>query len=308
MYDFVAVDFETCNHLQYPCQVALVFVRDGKISETFSTYINPHGKFESCVSAIHGITDCDVLDAPDFRHIYDKLFRVFRHYPIVAHGAQFDKSVFCKACARYGLPVPKMTFYCTSALYRENAPELGCYKLDALCAYFDISLDSHHDALCDAIACAKLFIRLLENEDSAIYPLSTDKNEAPAHSSSTIMLTVHGVDKNRRTSSFVEPDINYDFFDGNITGKKVVITGDIEQATRAEVSRMVNAAGGRVTTAVSSKTDYLAVGMLDSSVVSDKVNHKSGKILSAESFRSSGSPIKIIRLSELYQSLLDATN
>lgn len=305
MYDFVAVDFETSNKRQDPCQVALVFVRNGEIAETYSSYINPHSRFDPYFSSIHGISDKDVLDAPDFPQVYEKLFRAFRHYPVVAHGAQFDKSVFCKACARYHLPVPKMTFYCTSMLYQENAPDLGCYKLNALTEHFGISLDQHHDALCDAVACAKLFVRLLGDEDSAIYPLTSSHGETNSRSSASVEFVFSCGDDEDAQPHQVEPNMIYDKLEESIAGKKIVITGDIEQATRAEIGRMITEAGGRVTSAVSSKTNYLAVGMLDASVVSDKVNHKSGKILSAESLRANGGLIKIVRLSELYQALME---
>lgn len=304
MYDFVSVDFETCNRHNDPCQVALAFVRGGEIAETFSTLINPRKKFDSRISLIHGITEQDVVDAPEFPEVYQTLFRAFRHYPVVAHGAGFDRSVFIHACERYRLPVPKMTFYCTSTLYQDNAPELECYKLDALAERFLIPLDKHHDALCDAVACAKLFIRLLDDENAAIYPIAPPHPTASWYLSVSVEAPAPGCDRDEDSPSRVEPNVVYDSFDGIVCGKRVVITGDIEQATRAEISRMVSDAGGRTVTAVSSKTNYLAVGKMDASQVSDKVNFKSGKIISAETLRTNGAPIKIIRLDELYQSLM----
>ncbi len=47
---------------------------------------------------------------------------------------------------------------------------------------------------------------------------------------------------------------------GEISGKKFVITGSLENYTRKEISEMIKKNGGRVTSSVSNNTDYVIVG------------------------------------------------
>lgn len=48
---------------------------------------------------------------------------------------------------------------------------------------------------------------------------------------------------------------------GKLTGKRVCLTGTLLGMTREDAVRAVEAAGGRVTSGVSGKTDYLVVGI-----------------------------------------------
>ena len=47
---------------------------------------------------------------------------------------------------------------------------------------------------------------------------------------------------------------------GAFEGKTLVFTGSMEEMTRAEAKQQAEAAGGRVASSVSKKTDYLVVG------------------------------------------------
>jgi DNA ligase (NAD+) len=48
--------------------------------------------------------------------------------------------------------------------------------------------------------------------------------------------------------------------DGPLSGKTIVLTGSLPDLTREEATKRVLAAGGRVTTGVSKKTDYVVAG------------------------------------------------
>ncbi len=48
--------------------------------------------------------------------------------------------------------------------------------------------------------------------------------------------------------------------DGPLSGKAVVLTGTLPTLSREEATERIQAAGGRVTSAVSKKTDYLVAG------------------------------------------------
>jgi DNA ligase (NAD+) len=48
--------------------------------------------------------------------------------------------------------------------------------------------------------------------------------------------------------------------EGPLAGKTIVLTGSLPTLTREEATERVTAAGGRVTSSVSKKTDYVAAG------------------------------------------------
>jgi DNA ligase (NAD+) len=47
---------------------------------------------------------------------------------------------------------------------------------------------------------------------------------------------------------------------GSLSGKQFVLTGALENMTRDEAKRKIIEAGGRVTSSVSAKTDYVLAG------------------------------------------------
>ncbi len=79
----------------------------------------------------------------------------------VAHNVDFDYGFINREFARLGRPF-RHAKLCTCASMRRLYPGLGSYSLAALSRHFEIPLEQHHRALCDAEAAAELL--LLVNE------------------------------------------------------------------------------------------------------------------------------------------------
>jgi DNA polymerase-3 subunit epsilon len=75
---------------------------------------------------------------------------------IAAHNAPFDRGVLNACCARYGLAAPQIPFRCTVQLARQ-AWNIRPTKLSDVCRELAIPLN-HHEALSDALACAKIVL------------------------------------------------------------------------------------------------------------------------------------------------------
>lgn len=160
----VAVDVETPNGRDAAiCQIGIVVADYGEIVKTESYLVDPEVPFDPVNISIHGITPAAVSGAPNFPTLWPRIAEYFTGSVVVAHNAAFDLGMIAGTLERYGIPVPPITYCCTVQMARRRFARetYGSYRLDTLCAAFDIPLESHHDALCDALACYRLYRELL---------------------------------------------------------------------------------------------------------------------------------------------------
>lgn len=274
--------------------LGITIVKNNEITQCLSYLINPEQPFRSINTQIHGISKADVAEASIFPGVWQEIKHLFRHYPVVAHGASFEKSVLEKTALRYKFNLPTITYYDTLYLAQENYPMLGSYELKSICRDLGIEMGCHHQCDADSDAAAKIMIKMVENEEFVIYPWAIGASYDPIDE----VLVEEGYNYNNpsRTPEFVEAKVEYDAVAELVFEKsRFVLTGDIEGFTRGEIENMITSRGGNVVGSVSKKTNYLIIGKQDISVVSDQENAKSGKIRKAEELRATGCDIKFIR-------------
>ena len=164
--NFAAIDFECATGKRFSaCSVAIVQVREAEIIECWSSLIQPPNNYYSqmCID-VHGMTPQDTVFAKPFNLIYPDIKERIDGVSVVAHNAQYDRSVFDACREFYNINddiVLTDKWYCTYRSFRLYVKEKKL-KLNELCAKYNIQLN-HHDALSDSIACAKLFIYYLQN-------------------------------------------------------------------------------------------------------------------------------------------------
>ncbi len=210
----VAVDVETPNGRDAAiCQIGIVVAEYGEIVRTESYLVDPEVPFDPVNISIHGITPADVLGAPNFPTLWPKIAGYFTGSVIVAHNAAFDLGMIAGTLTRYGIPVPEITYCCTVQMARRRFARetYGSYRLDTLCAAFDIPLTDHHDALCDAFACYKLYRELLleygeDPRDVRPYKKRAKPMEKPAGRFSTESGTEYELRKLRELLLGVHPE------------------------------------------------------------------------------------------------------
>ena len=209
----VAIDVETPNQRDAAiCQIGIVVAAFGDIVKTECHLVNPEVPFDPMNISIHGITPADVQSAPNFPTLWPRIAPYFTDAVIVAHNAPFDLGMLAGTLTRYGIPVPPITYCCTVQMARRRFARetYGSYRLDTLCAAFDIPLDHHHDALCDALACYRLYRELLvdfgeDPRDVRPYRLRAKPTEKPAGKFSTETETDQRLRKLRELLDGVEP-------------------------------------------------------------------------------------------------------
>lgn len=164
--DWVVVDVETtggsARHGHRVTEVAAVCVSGGEISHTYSTLVNPQRRIPSMITALTGITNEMVQDAPPFCDVVDDLNGVLQGRVFVAHNAAFDWGFLCSEMERTVGSRLDGRQLCTVRLARRLLPELPSRSLDSLAHYFNLEIESRHRALDDAVATAQLLLHLLE--------------------------------------------------------------------------------------------------------------------------------------------------
>jgi DNA polymerase-3 subunit epsilon len=163
MKTFAAIDFETANYLRSSvCSVGIVVVRNGKVAEKFYRLIRPCPNRYSWFTNIHGLSDADTCNAPDFPAVWAEMAPKIVGLPLVAHNSPFDESCLRAAHEAYGMPYPDYVFCCTRlASRRMFGSALPDYHLDTVAAHCGFDLQNHHNALADAEACAAIAVRVL---------------------------------------------------------------------------------------------------------------------------------------------------
>ncbi|MFC6463751.1 3'-5' exonuclease [Marinilactibacillus sp. GCM10026970] len=157
--NFTALDFETANRKTHSaCSVALTVVRNNQIVDEFYTLINPDTWFDAGNIRVHGIREHDVIDAPYFPEVWEKMSAYFTDDQlVVAHNMSFDKRILLGTLDYYGIQHPRFQTLCTVQSSRRLLKQLPNHKLNTVAAHYDIPLNHHH-ALDDARASAKILI------------------------------------------------------------------------------------------------------------------------------------------------------
>jgi DNA polymerase-3 subunit epsilon len=151
----LAIDFETADQgADSACALGAVRLEGGRIAQAASWLIRPP-RPHIAFSWLHGITWADVAGEPDFAGIWPELAQLLEGCDgVLAHNAGFDRAVLRACCAAHGLEPPPRPFICTVRLARA-AWGIHPTRLPNVCHRLGIGL-RHHDALSDAMACARI--------------------------------------------------------------------------------------------------------------------------------------------------------
>jgi DNA polymerase-3 subunit epsilon len=103
-----------------------------------------------------------VAQAPYFEHVSDEVERRLEGRVFVAHNATFDWSFVAAELVRASGDVPRMPRLCTVRMCRRLVPQLRHRNLDVVSRHFGIHIHDRHRAYGDALATARVFLRLLD--------------------------------------------------------------------------------------------------------------------------------------------------
>ncbi|KQL51865.1 MULTISPECIES: ATP-dependent DNA helicase DinG [Bacillaceae] len=161
---YVVLDLETTGNAPEQgariIQIGAVKVEGHKITDRFSTFVDPQCEIPPFITELTGITEKDVSGAPLFEEVAEEVLTFLDGSHFVAHNVPFDKGFLKKQLALAGYQFPNCYSFDTVELSRGLLPTLDSYKLSDLTVYFDMDHSRPHQADSDAEMTAELFIYL----------------------------------------------------------------------------------------------------------------------------------------------------
>lgn len=164
MNSYVCVDLETTGlnpKHEKIIEIGAVKVTEGKIVDSFATFVNPGRKLDDRIVELTHITESDLENAPTIDQIIKQLIDFIGDLPLIGHRIIFDFSFLKQAAVNAGLVFEKEGAD-TLKISRECLSELPSKKLTDMCCHYGIELEAHR-ALNDAMATVEL-MKCLERD------------------------------------------------------------------------------------------------------------------------------------------------
>ena len=161
---FVVFDLETTGFSPTRnriIEIGAVKVEQGRITDRFSTFVNPEVPIPLRITEVTSIEDSMVADAPKIEAVLPEFLDFCKGCVLVAHNADFDYSFICKKGLEQGLDT-EFTVVDTVGIARVLFPHLARYTLDNVAKVLKISLVNHHRAVEDAEATAEIFGKMIQ--------------------------------------------------------------------------------------------------------------------------------------------------
>jgi DNA polymerase III subunit epsilon len=246
--DFIAIDVETAAGKRWSiCQIGLAIVENGELIETITEFVQPPNNMYSKANIkIHGITPEQTSDKPIFPEVWGKIFPIIQNKKLVAHSAKFDISCLHQTLTYYNLEVPEFEYYCTFSKTGQ--------KLEDACASYNIPLENHHNAGCDAEACAKLYLKIANN-------FEPDYSKVKSKSKPIAKQIINFDGHDRLHGDILKPDLENSDKSSPFYNKKVVFTGVLQSMGRQEAAQILKQMGADIDTSISKRTNFVITGI-----------------------------------------------
>lgn len=241
-FNFTSIDFETMTaERTSACAIGLVRVENDVIVQKFYSLINPiPDDREKTNEFVHGITKDMVSNAPTWEELWPTISKYINRQSIVCHNHDFDLDVLDKICAYYGIDFELERVVDTFSITHCSLPDA--------CAIAGISLEGHHDALCDATACARILLTCMgvEYREHHYEKMTvTGKRKRDLSSDSKNPLADDDIE-NKETPFFHQ---------------KIVLTGLLKSyPLREDLACLLKKYGADINTSISKKTNMVIVG------------------------------------------------
>ena len=162
--NYVVFDLETTGirpRFDRIIEISAVRVRNHKVADQYSTLVNPQMHIPGAATAVNGITDEMVNDAPGIEEAVRGFLNFIGDDILVGHNIHtFDMNFICDAAMKaFGAEIAN-DYIDTLYLSRKCLPQLSHHRLADVSEYFHISTAGAHRALNDCIMNQECYERL----------------------------------------------------------------------------------------------------------------------------------------------------
>ena len=161
--EYCVFDFETTGmsgRQDKVIEIGMVKIVNGKIADTFSSFINPGRPIPYFITKLTGITNADVENAPFFDEVFTRMKDFIGDAVLIAHNLSFDHSFLKHECANAELEFLPNEAVCTLRLARKLYPQFPSKSLGNLTKSLNIRHRNIHRGLGDSMATAKILLRM----------------------------------------------------------------------------------------------------------------------------------------------------
>ena len=165
--EIVCFDIETTgldSRRDLITEIGAVVLKNGEITEKFSTFADPERPLTREITELTGITDQMLEGAPSQAEALNSFLDFVGDRPLAAHNAEFDLGFIAAGCRRMGRPFSP-TSIDTLILAQNLLPDLPRHKLDMVAERLDLPAFHHHRAYDDAATVGYMlvpFFKMLE--------------------------------------------------------------------------------------------------------------------------------------------------
>ena len=161
---YIALDLETTGldtDRDAIIEIGAVKFRGSEVLGEFAVLVNPGRRLPAEIVALTGITDDDLVDAPNIQEVLPRLQSFVGDLSVIGHNVSFDL-----AFLRHWNVLRGNKSFDTFRLATVLVPEVRRYSLGNLAAHFGVQAPESHRALHDAYATQRLFSVLFERARS----------------------------------------------------------------------------------------------------------------------------------------------
>ena len=279
--NFNVIDVETANADRASiCQIGIVHVREGVITDHWQSLVNPNVWFDPLNVSIHGINAKDVKNSPSLSDIRGELYRLSGSI-LISHTS-FDRVAIERALTKHNLEPLRVTWLDSARIVRRAWPEQygkSGWGLKKVATDLDIVF-SHHDALEDAKAAAEIVLRACTATETGI--------------ADWLHLVNRPIFQPSDTATASRPEANPD---GSLYGETILFTGELS-VSRSGAREFAAQGGCNVVDNASKKVTMLVIGTQDERKL--KGYAKSSKHRRIEGLISKGADIDILSESDFF--------
>ena len=142
-------------------EVGIMRVKEGKVIDEFSCFVNPEKHIPERVTEVTNITDDMVKDAETIDKVFPKILEFIKGSVLVAHNAPFDMGFLKQNAISLGYEFD-YTYLDTLSLAKDLFPDYKKYKLGKIADNLGIKVEVAHRALDDVDTTVKVFNVMLD--------------------------------------------------------------------------------------------------------------------------------------------------